>query len=76
MHPPRPPAAGQGTSALWWAVGLGGFIFVGMLSISISKGTAIATSVVCAALIFAAVRRFGADAPRRQPPAKKPARKA
>jgi hypothetical protein len=74
MHPPRPPAAGQGTSAFLWAVFLGGFIFVGMLSISISKGTSIATSIVSAAVIFSAVRRFGADAPRQ--PVKKPARRA
>jgi hypothetical protein len=45
-----------------------------MLSISISKGTSIATSIVSAAVIFSAVRRFGADAPRQ--PVKKPARRA
>jgi hypothetical protein len=64
MHPPRPPAIGQGTQAFLWAVALGGFIYVGMLAISISKPTSIVTAVVCALIIFFAVRLFGADSPR------------
>jgi hypothetical protein len=43
-----------------WAAALGGFLFVGMLAIAISKSTSIVTSIVSAALIFAAIRRFGA----------------
>ena len=65
-HPPRPPAFSHGTISFVWAVGLGLFIFVGMLSISISKGTAIVVSIVCAFIIFFAVRLLGEDTPRRQ----------
>ena len=65
-RPPRPPAFSHGTVSLLWALGLGLFIFVGMLSISISKGPAIIVSIVCAAVIFFAVRLFGEDAPRGQ----------
>jgi hypothetical protein len=65
-HPPRPPALAHGTSAFLWAVGLGGFIFVGMLSISISKGTSLIVAIVCGFAIYFAVLLFGADAWRRQ----------
>lgn len=64
MHPPRPPAFGQGTAAFLWAAALGGFIFIGMVSLSISMTTSIVTTILCAAIIFGAVRTFGADAPR------------
>lgn len=62
---PRPPAIAQGTSAALWAVGLGGFIFVGMLSISISKATSLIVAIVCGFVIYFAVLLFGADAWRR-----------
>jgi len=64
-HPPRPPAFGHGTISALWAAGLGLFIFLGMLSISISKGTAVVVSIVCAAVIFFAVRLFGESTPGR-----------
>jgi hypothetical protein len=47
-------------------VGLGGFIFVGMLSISISKSTSLITAIACGFVIFLAVRLFGEGAPPRQ----------
>jgi hypothetical protein len=50
---------------LLWAVGLGCYIFLGMLAISISLGTSIVTSIVCAIVIFIAVRLFGEGAPPR-----------
>ena len=62
VHPPRPPAVSPGTQAFLWAVGLGGFIFVGMLSISISMGTSIVTAIVCGIVIYFAVRLLGAAA--------------
>jgi hypothetical protein len=58
-HPPRPPAFSHGTVSFLWAAGLGLFIFVGMLAISISKGTSVVVSIVSAAVIFFAVRLFG-----------------
>ena len=65
VHLPRSPAISPGTQALLWAVGLGCYIFLGMLAISISLGTSIVTSIVCAIVIFIAVRLFGEGAPPR-----------
>lgn len=65
MHPPRPPAFSHGTVSALWAAGLGLFVFLGMLAISISKGTAIVVSALSAAAIFFFVRLFGEDVPRR-----------
>ena len=59
MHPPRPPAFGPGTQAFLWAVGLGGFLFIGMLSINISMATSIVVSLLSAFVIFFAVRVYG-----------------
>jgi hypothetical protein len=55
-----------GTQAVLWAVGLGGFIFVGMLSISISTSTSLITAIVCGFVVFLAVRLLGEGAPPRQ----------
>ena len=66
MHAPRPPAIGQGAAAFLWAVGLGLFVFVGMLAISISKATSIVVSIIAAAAIFFAILLFGANAAGRQ----------
>jgi hypothetical protein len=71
VHPPRPPAVSPGTQAFLWALGLGGFIFVGMLSINISMGTSIVTAIVCGIVIFFAVRLFGAASG----PVRRPARR-
>jgi hypothetical protein len=65
-HPPRPPAISQGAAAFLWALGLGGFIFVGMLAISISKGTSLIVAIVCGFVIYFAVVLFGAEAWSRQ----------
>ncbi len=61
-HPPRPPAVSHGTAAFAWALGLGFFIFIGMLSISISKATSIVVAVLSGAVIYVAVRTLGGDA--------------
>jgi hypothetical protein len=54
-----------GTQALLWALGLGGFIFVGMLALSISKSTSLITAIACGFVIFFAVRLLGEGAPPR-----------
>jgi fucose permease len=64
MHPLRPPAIGQGVQAFLWALFLGGFVFIGMLAIDISKLTSIVTGIVCGLVIFVAVCAFGAERPR------------
>jgi hypothetical protein len=58
-HPPRPPALSHGTAAFLWAVGLGLFVFFGMLSISISKATSIVVSLLAGVVIYLAVRLLG-----------------
>jgi hypothetical protein len=55
-----------GTQAVLWGVGLGGFIFVGMLSISISMSTSLITGIVCGFVVYIAVRLLGEGAPPRQ----------
>ena len=41
MHPPRPPSIDQGVIALIWAVGLGIYIYFGLLAVGASGATAI-----------------------------------
>lgn len=62
MHAPRAPATSPGTQALLWAVGLGLYVFLFMLALSISMATSIVTSIVCAIIVFFAVRIYGAGA--------------
>ena len=65
MAPPRPPAFSHGFISLLWGIGLGGFVWVGLLAVGISNGTAFLFGVICAGLIFFAVRLFGDDGYRR-----------
>lgn len=44
-----------------WGVGLGIFIWLGLLAIGISSGSAFLFGVVAAVVIFFYVRLFGAD---------------
>jgi hypothetical protein len=57
----RPPAFSPGFTSLVWGVGLGIFIWLGLLAIGISSGTAFLFGVVAAVIIFFYVRLFGAD---------------
>jgi hypothetical protein len=57
----RPPAFSPGFTSLLWGVGLGIFIWIGLLGIGISSGTAFLFGVVAGVLIFFYVRLFGAD---------------
>ena len=57
----RPPAFSPGFTSLLWGVGLGIFIWLGLLAIGISSGTAFLFGLVAAVLIFFYVRLFGAD---------------
>ena len=65
MSAPRPPAISQGVQAFLWALFLGGFIFLGMLAIDVSKMTSIVTAIVSGIVIFLAVTVFGVHRPRR-----------
>jgi hypothetical protein len=63
--PPRPPAFSPGFTSFVWGVVLGAFIWIGLLAIGISGGTAFLFGIVSAAVIFFYVRLFGADPLRR-----------
>ena len=63
--PPRPPAFSPGFTSFVWGVCLGGFIWIGLLAIGVSGGTAFLCGVVAATLIFFYVRLYGADQLRR-----------
>ena len=66
MHfPPRPPSIDQGVIALIWAVGLGIYIYFGLLAIGESGATAIVISLVSFAAIWLLVRLRGEEPPSR-----------
>ena len=58
----RPPSIDPGLSAGLWAVGLGLFLFFGMLSLDVEGATALIVSIVSAFAIFLYVRLYGRDA--------------
>ena len=57
----RSPAFSPGFTAFVWSFVLGGYIIIGMLAISISKGTSLVTGILSGCLIFFYVRLTGAD---------------
>ena len=62
MHPPRPPHIDHGVIALIWAVGLGIFIYFGLLAIGTSGAFAIVIAMVSTAGIWLFVRARGDSA--------------
>ena len=65
MHPPRPPSIDQGVIAVIWAVGLGIYIYFGLLAVGASGATAIVISLVSFAGIWLLVRLRGEEPLRR-----------
>ena len=63
----RPPSIDRGTAAGLWAVGFGLYVFLGLLSIGVSLGTAVVIGIVATGLIFLYVRLYGEDEIRRPP---------
>jgi hypothetical protein len=63
--PPRPPAFSPGFTSFVWGLVLGGFVWIGLLAVGVSNGTAFLSGVVAAVVIFFYVRLFGADPLRR-----------
>jgi hypothetical protein len=59
--PPRAPAFSPGFKAFVWGVTLGAFIWIGLLAIGVSNGSAFLFGVVGAVVIFFYVRLFGPD---------------
>ena len=63
--PPRPPAFSPGFTSLVWGVSLGAFVWIGLLGVGVSNGTAFLSGIVAAVAIFFYVRLFGVDQLRR-----------
>ncbi len=61
----RPPSIDRGVTSFFWGFGLGLFLWLGMLSIGVSGGTALIFAAVSAFAIFLFVRLYGGDEPRR-----------
>ncbi len=62
----RPPSIDQGVIALLWAIGLGAYIYFGLLAVGSSGATAIVLTLVAAAGIWLFVRLRGEDTPHRR----------
>jgi hypothetical protein len=65
VHPLRPPAFSPGFTSFLWGLGLGLFIWIGLLAVGVSSATAFLVAVVSGVLIFFYVRLYGADPLRR-----------
>ena len=59
----RLPSIAHGVVAALWAIGLGLFLLLGMLSIGVDKGTAFIIAPLAAGAIFLYVRIYGEDRP-------------
>ena len=60
----RPPSIDPGITSFLWALGLGLFIWAGLLAIGVSKGTALVLALLSFGAIFLFVRLYGEDSPR------------
>jgi hypothetical protein len=65
VHPPRPPSIDQGVIAVIWAVGLGIYIYFGLIAVGASGATAIVIALVSFAAIWLVVRLRGEEPVRR-----------
>jgi hypothetical protein len=64
------PSIDQGVTALIWAVGLGIYIYFGLIAVGESGATAIVVTLVACFFIWLFVRLRGEDVPER--PARRP----
>jgi hypothetical protein len=62
----RPPAFSHGFTSLVWAVGLGLFVWIGLLAVDVSGGTAFLLGVIAGIGIFFAVLLLGGEQYRRR----------
>ena len=59
--PPRPPAFSPGFTSFLWGLGLGAFIWIGLLAIGVGGGSAFLFGLIGGTLIFFYVRLYGED---------------
>jgi hypothetical protein len=57
----RQPSFDRGVTSFLWAVGLGLYLWLGMLAIGVSGATAFIFSVLAACVIFLYVRLYGGE---------------
>ena len=57
----RPPSIDRGVTSFLWALGLGVFIWFGLIAVGMSRGTAFLVGALSFAVIFVFVRTRGAD---------------
>jgi hypothetical protein len=57
----RPPSIDRGVTSFLWALGLALFIWLGLMAVSVSKGTALMLALLSFGAIFLFVRVRGED---------------
>jgi hypothetical protein len=65
QHLPRPPSFDHGFISFLWGLGLGAFIWIGLLSVGVSGATSFIIGAVGGAAIFLYVRIYGEEELRR-----------
>jgi hypothetical protein len=61
----RMPAISHGVTSFLWALGYAVFIWLGGMSVGMSRATAVVVAAVAGCAIFLFVRIYGEDDPRR-----------
>ena len=62
VHPPRPPSLNHGLTSALWGVGLGAFIWIGLISVEIvSRLSSLVFGIVGGVIIFFLVLLLGQD---------------
>jgi hypothetical protein len=64
-HLPRPPSIDHGVASFLWGLGLGVFIWAGLLAVGVSGATAFIIGALAGGAIFLFVRIFGEEELRR-----------
>jgi hypothetical protein len=62
----RPPAVVHGVTSFLWGLGLGLYVWFGLLAVGVSGATAFIFGMLAALGIFLLVYRFGEEEPRRR----------
>jgi len=57
----RPPSIDRGVTSFLWAFGLGLFIWLGLVAVGVSSGTAFILALISFGAIFLFVRTQGED---------------
>jgi hypothetical protein len=65
VHAPRPPSIDRGITSFLWGLGLGAFVWLGLLSIGVSQPTAFILGALTCCAVFLLVRLYGGDEPGR-----------